>query len=143
MSKVSNEQFLSKIYYDLERDYGSAKSLYEQAKEEGTVITLEVKNFMKKRPNQLIKTYQHYSSYLPPYARAEFQTDTIDMNKLKQEEDRYDSIVLDAFSRYAYINPMKNKNSKDALKAKKKTFKIIGEAKKVYSDEELKSIQTD
>ena len=63
----------------------------------------------------------------------------MDMNKLKQEEDRYASIVLDAFSKYAYINPMKNKNSKDALKAKK-TFKIIGEAKKVYSDEELKSI---
>ena len=63
----------------------------------------------------------------------------MDMNKLKQEEDRYASIVLDAFSKYAYINPMKNKNSKDALKANK-TFKIIGEAKKVYSDEELKSI---
>ena len=53
MSKLSNEQVLSKIYYDLERGDGSAKSLYEQAKEEGTVITLEeVKNFMKKRPNQ-------------------------------------------------------------------------------------------
>ena len=53
MSKLSNEQILSKIYYDLERGYGSAKSLYEQAKEEGTIITLEeVKNFMKKRPNQ-------------------------------------------------------------------------------------------
>ena len=41
----------------------------------------------------------------------------MDMNKLKQEEDRYASIVLDAFSKYAYINPMKNKNRKDALKA--------------------------
>ena len=53
MSKLSNEKILSKIYYDLERGYGSAKSIYEQAKEEGTVITLEeVNNFMKKRPNQ-------------------------------------------------------------------------------------------
>ena len=52
MSKLNNEQNLGKIYYDLERGYGSAKSLYEQAKE-GTIITLEeVKNFMKKRPNQ-------------------------------------------------------------------------------------------
>ena len=48
MSKLSNEQILSNIFYDLERGYGSAKSLYEQAKEEGAVITLEeVKNFMK------------------------------------------------------------------------------------------------
>ena len=29
------------IYHDLERGYGSAKSLYEQAKEEGAVITFE------------------------------------------------------------------------------------------------------
>ena len=51
MSRQSNEQILSTIYYDLERGYGSAKSLYEQAKEEGAVITLEeVKNFMKKQP---------------------------------------------------------------------------------------------
>ena len=46
----------------------------------------------------------------------------MDMNKLKQEEDRYASIVLDAFSKYAYINPVKNKNSKDALKALKKNI---------------------
>ena len=59
MSRVSNEQILSNIYYDLERGCGSAKSLYEQAKEEGAGITLEeVKNFMKKQPNKQIKEYQ-------------------------------------------------------------------------------------
>ena len=48
MRRLSNEQILSNIYYDLERGYGSARSLYEQSKEEGAVITLEeVKNFMK------------------------------------------------------------------------------------------------
>ena len=53
-----------------------------------------------------------------------FQTDTMDMNKLKQEEeDRCASIVVDALSRYAYIYPMKNKNSKDVLKAKRKHSK--------------------
>ena len=41
MSGLSNGQILSNIYYDLERGYGSARSLYEQAKEEGAVITLE------------------------------------------------------------------------------------------------------
>ena len=74
MSRLSNEQVLSNIYYDLERGYGSAKSLYEQAKEEGAAITLEEgKNFMKKQPNKQIKGYQNYNSYLVPFARAEFQ----------------------------------------------------------------------
>ena len=117
MSRLSSEQILSNLNYDLERGYGSAKSLHEQAKEEGVVITLEeVNNFMKKQPNKQVKGYQNYNSYLVPYARAEFQIDIVDMNKLKQEgEERYGLIVIDAFIRYAYIHPMKNKNNKDVL----------------------------
>ena len=73
---------------------------------------------MKKQPNKQIKGYQNYNSYLVPYARAEFQIDIMDMNKFKQEgEERYALIVVDAFSRYAYIHPMENKNSEDVLKS--------------------------
>ena len=56
------------------------------------------------------------------------KTDTIDMNKLKQEEEnRYASIVIDAFSRYAYIYPMKIKNSENVLKTVlKKLSKKLG-----------------
>ena len=138
MSRLSNEQILSNIYYDLERGYGSAKSLYEQAKEEGAVITLEeVKNFMKKQPNKQIKGYQNYNSYLVPYARAEFQIDIMDMNKFKQEgEERYALIVIDAFSRYAYIHPMENKNSEDVLQGLKVAFKVMGEPIEIFSDED-------
>ena len=61
---------------------------------------------MKKQPNKQIKGYQNYNSYLVPFARAEFQIDIMDMNKFKQEgEERYALIVVDAFSRYAYIHP--------------------------------------
>ena len=101
MSRLSNEQILSNIYYDLER-------------EEGAVVTLEeVKSFMKKQPNKQIKGYQNYNSYLVPFARAEFQIDIMDMNKFKQEgEERYALIVIDAFSRYAYIHPMEKQTVK-------------------------------
>ena len=41
----------------------------------------------------------------------------MDMNKFKQEgEEKYGLIIIDAFSRYTYIYPMKNKNSKDISK---------------------------
>ena len=138
MSRLSNEQILSNIYYDLERGYGSAKSLYEQAKEEGAVIASEeVKNFMKKQPNKQIKGYQNYNSYLVPYARAEFQIDIMDMNKFKQKGEERDAlIVIDAFSRYAYIHPMENKNSEDVLKALKEAFKVMGEPIEIFSDED-------
>ena len=122
----------------MERGYGSGKSLCEQAKEEGAVITLEeVKNFMKKQPNKQITGYQNYNSYLVPYARAEFQIDIMDMSKFKQEgEERYALIAIGAFSRHAYIQPMENKNSEDVLKALKEAFKIMGEPIDIFSDED-------
>ena len=52
----------------------------------------------------------------------------MDMNKFKQErEEKYRLIVIDAFSRYAYIHPMENKNSEDVLKALKQAFRVMGE----------------
>ena len=45
-------------------------------------------------------------------------------------------IVIDAFSRYAYIHPMENKNSEDVLKALKEAFKVMGEPIEIFSDED-------
>ena len=130
----------------MERGYGSAKSLYEQAKEEGAVITLEeVKNFMKKQPNKQIKGYQNYknyNTYLVPLARAEFQTDIMDMNKFKQEEEeRFALIVIHAFSSYASIHPMKNRNSEDVLKTLKGTIQSNGRThRNIYDDTAFLSV---
>ena len=61
----------------------------------------------------------------------------MDMNKFKQEgEERYGLMVVDAFSRFAYIHPMENKNSEDVLKALKATFKAVGEPTEIFSDED-------
>ena len=49
---------------------------------------------------------------------------------------RYGLIVIDAFSRYAYIHPMENKNSEDVLKALKASFKVMGEPIEIFSDED-------
>ena len=112
--------------------------LLNQRKEEGADITLEeVKSFMKKQQNKQIKEYQTYNSYLVPYARAEFQIDIMDTNKFKQEEEEHDAfVVIDAFNRYAYIHPMRNKNSEDALKAWKATFKVMGEPIELFSEDD-------
>ena len=61
----------------------------------------------------------------------------MDMNKFKQEgEERYGLIIINAFSRYAYIYPMKSKNNKDILKVLKITFKIMGKSIEIFSDED-------
>lgn len=150
MANLSNEQILSNIYYDLEKGYGSVKSLYEQAKEERAGITLEeVRQFMKKQPNKQIKGYTNYNSYLVPYARAEFQIDIMDMTMFKKEgeeryatkspnapEERYALVVIDAFSRLGQVIPMKQKDSKNVLEALKQAFKTMGEPIEIYSDDD-------
>ena len=138
MCGLSNEQVFSNLYYDLEKGYGSVKSLYEQAKEKRAGITLaEVKQFMKKQPNKQTKPYQKYNSFLVPYSRAEFQLDIMDMNIFKKEgAERYALIVIDAFSKLGNVVPMKNKNSTDVLSALKKSFSIMGEPIEIYSDDD-------
>ena len=62
----------------------------------------------------------------------------MDMNKFKQEgEERYGlKVVIDAFSRYAYIHPMENENSEDVFRALKAAFKVMGEPIEIFSDED-------
>lgn len=138
MDKLTNEQILSNLYYDLETGYGSVKSLYEQAKEKRAGITLEeVKTFMKKQPNKQTKPYQNYNSFVVPYARAEFQIDIMDMNMFKHEnEERYALLVIDAFSKLGFVKPMFNKDSLSVLEALKQAFKIMGEPIEIYSDDD-------
>ena len=79
MSKLSNEEIMTNLYYDLETGYNSKQSLYNQAKEKGASVTLEdVAKWLKKQPNKQIKPCQNYNSFLVPYARAEFQIDIMD-----------------------------------------------------------------
>ena len=48
----------------------------------------------------------------------------MEMNKFKQEgEERNALIVIDAFSRYAYIHPVENKISEDVLTSLKEHSK--------------------
>ena len=86
MSKLTKDEILSNLFYDLERGYGSKQSLYKQANETDASFTLkEVGDWLKKQPNKQIKPYQKYNSFLVPCARAEFQIDIMDMNIFKKK----------------------------------------------------------
>ena len=71
---------------------------------------------MKRQLNKQIKGYQKYNSYLPLYARAELQTDIVDMNKFKKEEDeRYALIAIHVFNKHASLHRMMNRSNEDEL----------------------------
>ena len=80
MPELSKDDLLSNLYYDLDKGYGSAQSLYKQARREADDrgehldISLEyVKNWIKKQPNKQRKGYKGYNSYKAPFPRYEYQ----------------------------------------------------------------------
>ena len=71
MARLTKDQIISKIYYDLDEGFESAQATHKKAKEEDPTITLDVKTFLKKQPNKQIKNYRGTNSYTAPFARYE------------------------------------------------------------------------
>ena len=70
MSKLTKEDIISNIYYDLESGYGSVKNTFDQAKAQDPTIKIEdVQKWMKQQPNKQVKTYRGSNSYTAPFAR--------------------------------------------------------------------------
>ena len=132
--RLTKEQIISNTYYDVEGGFGSNQETYKKAKAQNPEITLEdVKQFMRKQPNKQIKGYRGSNSYTAPFARFEYQIDIMVMAPLSEnpevkieptkKEPRYALVVIDIFSKYADVIPMKENNSESVLEALKEAFK--------------------
>ena len=142
---LTKEQIISNVYYDNEGGFGSIQETYKKAKQQNQEITLdEVKEFMKKQPNKQIKGYRGTNSYTAPFARFEYQIDIMVMAPLSKKPEvkiettktkpRYALVVIDIFSKYADVIPMKENNSESVLSALKQAFKKMGFPMSIYSD---------
>ena len=142
---LTQEQTISNCYYDTEGGFGSIQETYKKAKQQNLEITIdEVKDFMRKQPNKQIKGYRRTNSYTAPFARFEYQIDIMVMSPLSKEpevkivptkkEPRYALVVIDMFSKYADVIPMKENNGESVLVALKEAFKNMGFPMSIYSD---------
>lgn len=87
--RLTREQIISNVYYDVEDGFGSAQATLKRAKQDDPTITLDdVKNFLKKQPNKQIKRYRGSNSYTAPFPRYEYQMDIMDMVPLTKEEQK-------------------------------------------------------
>ncbi len=112
--KLTKEDIISNVYYDVEDGYGSINNTFKRAKEIDNDIELdEVKQWMSKQANKQIKNYKGYNSFVAPFARAEYQMDIMDMGILQNSptQPRYALVVIDTFSKKGEVEPMFNKNS--------------------------------
>ena len=124
---LTKEQIISNAYYDINTGFGSIGDTLKQSKAKDPSITMvDVKNFMSKQPNSQILKYRGSNSFTAPFARFEYQMDIMDMIPLtkepeveipkKKSEPRYALVVIDIFSKFANVVPMKNKDGKSGVK---------------------------
>ena len=126
--RLSKDDVISNIYYDLENGFGSIDETLRKAKEQDPSINrVDVSEWMKRQPNKQIRRYRGSNSYTAPFARYEYeyQIDIMDMKPLtktpevkvpvKNGEPRYGLVVIDIFSKLANVVPMKNASTKPTL----------------------------
>ena len=141
---MTKEQKLSELYYDVENGFGSAKSLYDDARKAGLVITLnEVKEWLRSQTLKQRKGYTNSNSYSTPFARAVYSMDIMDMTSLmkdtgtyKKEYLRYGLVCIDNFSKKCHVVAINNKDGETLYDAFMECFKVMGQPQSVYSDDE-------
>ena len=126
------EEYLSNIYYDAKHpaSYGSVGSLFKFAKQRYNNISLnDIKLWLSK---QLTYTLHRYArkNFLRnriyvTHMLQQWQADLVDMKELVKENDGYKYLltVIDCFSKYLWVIPLKVKTSKSVIDAFKRIFK--------------------
>ena len=143
--RLSRDDIISNVYYNLETGFGSINETLKKAKEQDpTINRVDVENFMRKQRNKQIRKYRGSNSYTAPFARFEYQNEIMDMKPLTKEpetkipiknnEPRYGLVVIDIFSKLANVVPMKEKSGPITVSAMKESFNKMGFPMSVYSD---------
>ena len=112
--RLSKDDSISNVYYDLENGFGSIDETLKKAKaEDPSINRVDVSEWMKKQPNKQIRRYRCSNSYTAPFARYEYisnrhygyETFNQDARGKSSSEERRTEIVvvIDIFSKLANV----------------------------------------
>lgn len=131
---TDKNKIISNIYKDY---YGSRKDTLEEARKKDPSITYEdVKNWFEK--NFVRKTnLKGFNSYIAGEPYEEFQMDLFFINDLENQDYKIGLLMIDIFSKYMTVVPVKTKQPDDVLQAIKDGIENMGGKPLVfYTDEE-------
>ena len=139
---TQNIERIKEVYYDPKTGYVNATKLYERLKKHG-VSRKEVADFLKNQKTsqvfkeERIRTYPQITTYA---IMAELQMDLIDIkNKSRYNKGiKFLICIVDIFSRYAWVLPIKNKTEEQVVKALSLWLSEIGD-KPIPSVQQLTS----
>ena len=106
---TSKENIIDKVYNEF---YGSIKSVFEEAKKvDNTIKYDDVKKYFEK--NMVRKTnLKGYNSFIANNFRDEYQIDLFFMNDNSDDEYKIGLLVIDIFSKFLEVIPLKTKSRK-------------------------------
>ena len=135
----SNKQkIINDIYFD-RSGFGSRATTLKDAREKDNSITKEdVEEFFRKNVEEKRKP-RGVNSFVAPHAHFEYQVDLFFISKkdLKRQKFRIGLVLIDIFSKYATVIPIKSKEPPDVLAGILEGLQKMGDKPKMfYSDEE-------
>lgn len=133
MNKAS---VISGIYYD-RAGYGSIKTTWQDAKKKDSSITIKnVRDWFSNNIEQK-KEQRGYNSFITPHAHFEYQLDLFFINDLPDQKFKVGLIMIDHFSKYMVVVPIKTKTEGDVASGILEAFnKMKHKPKMLYTDDE-------
>ena len=133
---MSKSEIINKIYHD-PAGHGSMKTTYEDAKQKDKSITyVDVKKWFDtniERKTQL----KGYNSFIASEPKEEYQMDLFFMNYLKDPEFNIGMLMVDIFTKFVSIIPMKANNAPAILEAMKDAIiNMSGKPQTLFTDDE-------
>ena len=110
----NKDKIISNIYKEY---YGSRRDTFEEAKKKDPSITYEdIKDWFNK--NFIRKTnLRGYNSFIASEPYEEFQMDLFFINDLDNQDYKIGLLMVDIFSKYMTVVPVKTKQPDDILQA--------------------------
>ncbi|XP_041376897.1 uncharacterized protein LOC121389368 [Gigantopelta aegis] len=139
------EQYLESLYYDAKHpgSYAGPVKLYQAVKAEGKfkIPLAHIKKWLK---GQETYTMTHQvrrkfprNTYVVEGIDSHWQSDLMDMVSLAKYNDgvRYVMVIIDLFSRYVWVIPLKSKTGKDVVDALTEFWKSESRKPKLFQSD--------
>jgi hypothetical protein len=133
-------EVIKNIYYDVKTGFISKDKLYKKAKEVDNNITLKiVQNFLDNQPTYQItkqtKKQKVYDTIISPKIKNNYQIDLFTLpNPTLNKNFKYLLTCIDVYSRYVFVEKLKNKLEETVLKAFLKIIERVGKPNNINVD---------
>ena len=135
---TSKQDIISSIYYDRAGFGSRAQTLKDSREKDATITKEDVEQFFKRNIEEKRKP-RGDNSFVAPHAHFEYQLDLffISKNYLESQKFRIGLVLIDIFSKYATVIPVKSKEPPDVLARIMEGIQKMGDKPKMFfSDEE-------